>query len=319
MLQRMAVLLLALALAITPALAEKAMEELDERKEFEAGYKQFQVKNYKGAIHHFDRALKKEPGFVKAYVWRGASFFLMDDPKRSMNDLNKALELDPENEVAIYFRGGAYFFLGDSRAAIKDYTRFLKFSEENAQGYFYRALSHYRLGEIQPAISDASRAIEFNPKNGDAFAIRGGAYMRQQNYSGATRDFEFAVKLQPDNPTYQMLHYVAQARSGNTSTADLQKFAATAPQTNAWPYPALRLLLGKITPEECIAEAQKSSENEVYRTMAVDQANFYAAQYYTLKGDAPKATEYMTMVEHNELNLLFSQNLAKYRLARLEK
>ncbi|MCE7869631.1 tetratricopeptide repeat protein [bacterium CPR1] len=102
-----------------------------------------------------------QPCLCKAFVFRGASYFLLDQHQKAISDLDKALQLDPENPEALYYRGCAYLFKGDSKQAIKDYDRFLKLQTESGAGYFYRGLAHYRLGQLEPCVSDTSKAISF--------------------------------------------------------------------------------------------------------------------------------------------------------------
>lgn len=113
--------LLLLAAFITGAWAEKTAKD-----PYKEGFELFEKKHYKEAIPHFDKALEANKNYVKAYVFRGMSYYMLEDHAKAIADLNKAIQMDPENVTALFARGMAFLFTGKSKEAITDFRLFAK-------------------------------------------------------------------------------------------------------------------------------------------------------------------------------------------------
>ena len=60
------------------------------------------MQDYKGAIVDFTDAIKIDPGYAKAYYWRGLSEIKLGEKDNGCNDLKKAKELGyKESEESI--------------------------------------------------------------------------------------------------------------------------------------------------------------------------------------------------------------------------
>ncbi len=304
--------LLWMVLVVTPAFAQA--NAIDTRKLYDESYKVFREGDYAEAIKGFDKCIKANPGFVKAFVFRGASYFLLDQHQKAIGDLDKALQLDPENPEALYYRGCAYLFKGDSKEAIKDYDRFLKIQTESGAGYFYRGLAHYRLNQLDLCVSDTSKAISFGlAKRSVVYALRGMAYVRMERNQAALDDFEAAANLEPDNTMLILLNYVAKARLGTQDKTYLQSYAQRATEKESWPYPVVQMYLGQIGPDECLKAAVNLSD-ERYREMMQHQADFFVGQYFIMNGQTDKGKGYVTKALGENKNLFLMDAYVKNRL-----
>src|SRR5437660_4528769 len=73
-------------------------------------------KNYDRAIEDYDRAIKLDPGYARAFYNRGISYSDKGDQTRAIDDYDQAIRFNPNYTHAYSNRGYAY-------ARTKDYDR----------------------------------------------------------------------------------------------------------------------------------------------------------------------------------------------------
>ncbi|MCE1247482.1 MAG: tetratricopeptide repeat protein [Firmicutes bacterium] len=286
-------------------------KEAGAQKSFMEGLKLFRTKEFKQAIPKFDAAIKANKGFVKAYVFRGLSQFMLEDQNKAIADLNIALQLDPQNVTALFARGEAYLLIGDSKNAITDFSGVLLKQPENSLSYLHRAMCYYRLGDDKKTISDASKAISYNPKSAEAFFMRGVSYWIQELYDASVKDFEKAATLKPNEPYYQLFYYVAKARNGEKSNANLKAFRAkNAGKDEEFPNYLIDMMVGKKEPADCLKIANQF-EPERLRPIVLQQTQFFVGQYFFIQGNKAKSDEYIKMALNGPEKLFLIQGLLK--------
>lgn len=293
--------------------AAKAEPKMDSRMAYNEGAKLLGKQQYQEALRYFNAAIAANQGFVKAHVFRGVCLFMLDNARESLASFNRALEYDPENPEAMFYRGQAYFFLGDSKTAVKDYDRFLAMDPENFMAHFQKGMAQFRLGNYDNTITEESRAIAANPKHADAFAVRGAAFWRKDMLGAARDDFKAAATLNPSAASYQLLSFISRMLTQDTGAkADLEAYAASAPNRD-WPFPAVEMMLGKITPAELVKLAAQVPDKPYLKDLSESQAQFYIAWMYKINGNQAKFDEHMAKADA-KAQLYMIQGLAKYRL-----
>lgn len=332
----MALCLVALGASVAPAIAQKSGTEekkppaatqtagkqekdskvepkMDSRTAYEEGTRLAKKSDWKGALGYFDQAIKANEGFVKAHVFRGICLFMLDNAKSAVASFNRALEYDPENPEALFYRGQVYFFTGDSKTAVKDYDRFLAIDPENFMAHFQKGMAQYRLGNYDSAISEESKAISANPKHPDAFGVRGAAFWRKDMLGAARDDFQKAAELAPQSGTYQLLSFITRKLTQDQEAkADLEAYAAKATDQE-WPFPAVQMMLGKLTPPEVVKAAAAAVDKPYLKDLAESQAQFYIAWMYKLNGNEAKFQEHLKKADA-ATPLFMVQSLVKFRL-----
>jgi tetratricopeptide (TPR) repeat protein len=283
-----------------------------------AGVKKIKTRDFEKAIADFDKAIAANKAYVKAYVGRGMCNFMLDKHSKAISDLNMAIQRDPENVTALFWRGSSYMMSGFSKEAISDFTGVLKKQPENSWSYMNRGICQFRLDKLDEAIADASKAVSYNPKRGDPYAIRALCYYKKGKFDSAARDLKYAVEVTPKNAYFQLLSYTASARNGDTSTADLEKFAASEDaNTDKYIYKLIGLMLGKVTPEECLKAADAYEPANLKATMK-QQAQFFISNYFAIKGDKEKAKKYLDLAMNGENKLFVMQAIVKIQYYELK-
>ena len=95
-----------------------------------SGNAKHDLKDYKGAIADYNKAIKINPKDSEAYYFRGVAKYRQQDYKAAIADYSKAIELDPKNDKAYHFRGIAKGALGDYRGAIQDYNKAIELNPQ---------------------------------------------------------------------------------------------------------------------------------------------------------------------------------------------
>ncbi|TAH17834.1 MAG: hypothetical protein EAZ08_12885 [Cytophagales bacterium] len=134
-------------------------------KEYEAGKKSFNAKDYKAAITQFGKVLTKNQENVMARYYRGLSYGEMKFYKEALADMNEAI----------------------------------KFVPNNADFYYQRAMIKRKQGNNELAISDLDNAIILDSKQSNYFFERGNLNVAMKYNSEAAADFAQAQLLNPDN------------------------------------------------------------------------------------------------------------------------
>ena len=123
------------------------------------------------AIEEFNKAIRIDPNFSDAYIYRGESYYYLGLVKedlslyeKAIDDLNNAIRIDPNlrRKIAYHHRGKAYHELGQYERAIEDFNEFIRINPNEAMGYNGRGHSYLELGQKLKADADFKRRCELN-------------------------------------------------------------------------------------------------------------------------------------------------------------
>ena len=162
------------------------------------GLDKYNLKDYKGAIVDFTKAIQINPNKSYYYFYRGISKKNLKDYNGAISDHTRAIELDPNDASAYNTRGYAKYNLKDYNGAIADYTKAIELDPNDAMAYFNRGNSKEKLGDLNGAISDFTKAIELKPNDARAYINRGLAKLNLKDYYGVISDSTRAIELDPN-------------------------------------------------------------------------------------------------------------------------
>ena len=98
-----------------------------------AGNEFFKKMLYPEAVKHYTEALKRNPGDVKVYSNRAASYIKLTALPEAIKDAEKCMELDPYFPKGYARKGQAQFFMKEYDKALATYQEGLKVDPENAE------------------------------------------------------------------------------------------------------------------------------------------------------------------------------------------
>ena len=152
--QIIAVIVLFLCLIYGPASAISGISEEKvkaSRAWFEKGGSLFHSSDYQAAIKAYDKAIKLNPVYYKAYNSRGNVYFEMQEYDKAVDDYTRAIELNPRHHKAYTNRGIAYRLNGRYDKAIQDYTRAIALVPKYYRAYYNRGIAyHYKKLNLPP-------------------------------------------------------------------------------------------------------------------------------------------------------------------------
>ena len=143
-------ILIAIALLVSGlAYGQTAEEYLDRAQD------KIELKDYRGAIDDYNKAIELNPNYANAYKERGFAKSMLADYRGAMADCNKAIELNPNDADAYMNRGAAKSMLGDYKGLMADFNK-------ASEAYWNSGLDKVELGDYKGAIADYSEIIELN-------------------------------------------------------------------------------------------------------------------------------------------------------------
>jgi tetratricopeptide (TPR) repeat protein len=190
-------------------------------------------RRYQEAVTAYDEALKHDPLYANAHLWRAQTEFQLQNYGEAAHSIDQYLKQGGKPAVEVYrLRGFARAQLHQYREAIHDYTQALVLhpndpATQAARGWAYVATEAYQL-----ALPDFEEEIRWNPengtfpasvassmamvsplaqgptlaisalaswRNGDAYNGRGYARVRLGEYRQAVEDAEMALKRGPQS------------------------------------------------------------------------------------------------------------------------
>jgi tetratricopeptide (TPR) repeat protein len=149
------------------------------------------------AVHHFDEAVRFEPGDAGKLTLLGVAYARSGEETKAAEWLRKALQIDPAYEEANYNLG---FLLRDTEPD-EAKACFLKALEGDPE----YGLAHRELGwllAIEPSNPESEyhlrRAIELNPKDAWAHVYLANHFWDRGDRDAALEEFNRAVELAPE-------------------------------------------------------------------------------------------------------------------------
>jgi tetratricopeptide (TPR) repeat protein len=144
----------------------------------------------------YDKTIKE----LSATEWleNGIRNYHNKDYKTALHDYNKAIELNPKYADAYFGRGVTYHSFSKHDEAISDYNKAIELNPKYADAYYNRGLIYGGLGKYDNSFSDLNKAIELNPKYANAYYNRGVVYLMHGYNVSAIQDLKYAIQINPD-------------------------------------------------------------------------------------------------------------------------
>jgi len=140
-------------------------------------------KKYQEAIELLDKAIKKDPKYLGAYINRGADKSALGNFEAAIDDYKAVLQIDPKNTLALFNIGNNYKRISDFGKAVDYYNQafdtkggqfsyfnytpneFIDRSVFDVLGHeihFERGIAYFNIDSLQRAFDDFNAAIGEN-------------------------------------------------------------------------------------------------------------------------------------------------------------
>lgn len=219
----------------------------------------------------------------------GVAAFERGDATSAITSLTKALnapDLAPNLKVTAYLdRARSYLATGQCASAVSDTNSAKAQGADDRTIAFLVAGSQYCARDFRAADASYSALIGASPSPSLHF-IRGRTRWAMGDFSGAASDFAALNAADPKYPYFVAWLAVAQYRSGKPDLSALAR-ATDHLDMDAWPGPIISLFLGKATPDDVNAAAEKGDASAIKNQQC--EANFYIAEWQLAKNDPAAA------------------------------
>ena len=159
------------------------------------GITKFNQGQYATAIADFDMAIRLNPNYTDAHMWRGIVKYELEQRAAALSDFDIVLQLKIQKRLQN--RKTTRENLGQEIAVITDFNTAIRFSPNNASIYMWRGIVRNELGQHVAAIADLDTAIRLEPDFAFAYNYRGNARSSLGQHDAAIADYDTAIRLAP--------------------------------------------------------------------------------------------------------------------------
>lgn len=154
--------------------------------------------DYKGALDAAKGGVTQYPSDPVFLLRRARAYEYLDDAKQARKDYGKAVDLEPGYLEAYLVRGAYYERIKDYSSALSDYTVVAQTDKNNDSVYLLTAALDVDKNEIDKALSELDKGIAVNPARFAFFEQKGELeYDHQHQAAPALADFSTAILKDP--------------------------------------------------------------------------------------------------------------------------
>jgi TolB-like protein/Tfp pilus assembly protein PilF len=108
------------------------------------------------AEHHFQKAVKLNPGYTTAHQWYGVFLIMLLRLEEGEAEIKKALDLDPLNMIMHWTRGYTLLYMKRFPEAIRAYNKALELDPTFQRARFDLAITYHIAGQAREAAQEFS-------------------------------------------------------------------------------------------------------------------------------------------------------------------
>lgn len=131
----------------------------------------------KGAIGHFEEAIRRNPENIGARVSLVGMYAAANDFERAEEQYNKAVELAPSNGKLHFSYAFSQQRRGEHATAVEIFAHALTINPDDANAHAYLGVSQLALNEPEAALASLQKAVALDPQQREANARLGHLYL----------------------------------------------------------------------------------------------------------------------------------------------
>ena len=169
-------------------------------------------KNYKEAIHYYQRAIKLKPDLIQAHYHLGSIYGILRNPQKSEEYFQKTLNFNPKHTLAHFGLGNTFSESNQMQSAISEYKMALKTNPDHIPSYTNMGNAQMQLGRFDQARKTYETALLKQPGMAQIHKNLG-IIFSQSNMNTAKAIFHFSksLELSPNQPDAQKIQSTIQA------------------------------------------------------------------------------------------------------------
>lgn len=164
-----------------------------------SGKQAMQYGNYRVAIDHFKKALRKHPKFDLAHYHLAQAYLKMGMNKPAWESLLNAVELNPSMWEAHLSLGKYYEKSKRVPLALRHYKEAVKIHPDSAEGHLALGILLDIQNQVSQALEEYQAVVRLQPKASGGWYNLGRAFGRMGRYREAVVPFEKALTLDPNH------------------------------------------------------------------------------------------------------------------------
>ncbi|HTJ10856.1 MAG TPA: tetratricopeptide repeat protein [Dinghuibacter sp.] len=158
-------------------------------------------RDFKGALEQAKTGVTQYPNDPVFLLKRARAYEAQNDAKQARKDYAKAVDMEPGYLEAYLVRGAYYERVKDYSSALSDYTVVAQTDKNNDSVYLYTAALDVDKNDVDKAITELGKGIAINPARFAFYQQKGELeYDRQHKPEAAQADFSTAILKDPANP-----------------------------------------------------------------------------------------------------------------------
>lgn len=158
----------------------------------------YEQKKYAEAIVYYTKAIKADPNYAEAMLWRAHSYYASQKYAEAILDYNKSISLNPGEAQAYYYRGLCKYNLQRNAEAISDFSLTIKYDPNYTNAYYWRGYCYYVQQKYFAALEDYNKTIEISPDYSEVYYFRGLNYYDTKEYQKSYDDLVTLLRLDPN-------------------------------------------------------------------------------------------------------------------------
>ncbi|MDB5255536.1 MAG: repeat-containing protein [Chitinophagaceae bacterium] len=206
---------------------------------YDKAFTYYKKEQWPQAIICFTDVIREDPSYVKAYLYRGASYGMMNNSDSAIANYRKVLMLDPKNKSAHKVLGLVRYDLKEYNEAILVFTKGIEYYSSEGFFYYYRGLCYFLLDNYSLALPDLDKSISLAGKNAaEAYILKATIKRNEKKFNEASSILEEFFLKYPDNKMgyYERGLFYFDQNDFKNAVIDLEKSITLDPEFYAKAY-----------------------------------------------------------------------------------
>ena len=169
--------------------------------QYSKGMKSYKKYNFKKAISHFQKSIKKDPTFSRAFTQLGISLLQQGMELEAIKNLKRGAELNPEDPLPLVELGKIYLNNKEVAQAESAFKKAMDLDRSLAETHYYLGKIYYLQTLWDKALLEFSIVMQKRPdKFPDVSALLGDVCLATKQYQEAQDHFRSYLRKNPNAP-----------------------------------------------------------------------------------------------------------------------